>query len=294
MRDERGYWYLLTGVLIGAVLGLLYAWLVQPVQYTHTSPASLRSDFKDQYRRLISAAFLANGDLVRAKARLDLLNDEDSYRVLAEQAQRSMAEGASFDEARAMGLLAAAIKQGAPVISPTLPPVPASPLAETTAPEAALTATLAVTLTLDGTPLPLFIPTSPSLSATASSLQAPLLALTPSPTPGAPFVLVNREQLCDSGLGQAQIQVLALDAAAQPVSGVEIIVTWAGGENHFFTGLQPEISVGYADFTMTPGITYTLRLAEGGQPIPGLSTSECKGADGGTYLSNWRLEFSQP
>ena len=37
MRDEeRGHWYLLTGLILGFVLGLLYAWLVQPVKFVDT------------------------------------------------------------------------------------------------------------------------------------------------------------------------------------------------------------------------------------------------------------------
>ena len=35
MRDSRGPWYLLTGLAIGAVLGVLYAWGVQPVNIKH-------------------------------------------------------------------------------------------------------------------------------------------------------------------------------------------------------------------------------------------------------------------
>ena len=36
----------------------------------------------------------------------------------------------------------------------------------------------------------------------------------------------------------------------QPIEGQEIIVSWSGGEESFFTGLKPEISDGYADFQM--------------------------------------------
>ncbi|MBI1865988.1 MAG: HD-GYP domain-containing protein, partial [Nitrospirae bacterium] len=43
---------------------------------------------------------------------------------------------------------------------------------------------------------------------------------------------------------------------------IEIVVVWDAGEDHFFTGLKPELGQGYADFTMTEGVSYTLRLAE--------------------------------
>lgn len=296
MRDQRGPWYLLTGIIIGVVIGLLYAWLVQPVQYTNTTPASLRTDSKNQYRALIAAAYMANGDLVRARARLELLGDPDPYRFLAEQAQHTLADGKSFEEARALGMLAAALKQTPSIAGATQ----ASPGKVGTAvlSTPGLTATIAVTLTLNGVTLPTASSINPISTPATIPLElptgTPLPTRTPTATPGAPFVLSTREQLCEQTLGQGLIQVVALDAASQPVPGVEVIVTWEGGENHFFTGLKPEISIGYADFTMTPGITYTLRLAEGGQPITGLVASECEGSDGQRYWGNWRLEFIQP
>ena len=45
---------------------------------------------------------------------------------------------------------------------------------------------------------------------------------------------------------------------------------------------------------MTPGVVYTLRLAEGGQIIPNLSASECEAADGNRYWGSWLLIFEQP
>ena len=117
MEENRGAWYLLTGVVLGLVLGLVIIWL-RPVEYVDTSPSSLRADFKDRYRALIAAAYLSDGDVVRARARLELLGDTDAFRALAEQAQRTLAEGNSPQESRALGLLAVALN---PAGGQTLP-----------------------------------------------------------------------------------------------------------------------------------------------------------------------------
>jgi hypothetical protein len=304
MNDERGPWYLLTGLVLGAVIGLLYAWVIQPVQYTNTTPASLRTDFKDQYRALIAAAYLANGDLVRAKARLALLKDADVYRSLAEQAQRTLADGSSPEEARALGLLAVALGQPPPTVvesvTTTLSTLPLTQTLALTPNSTALvftgtlttpsiTATLSLTTTAQSRPT-----RTPGATLTPSPTGTPLPTRTPTPTPGAPFVLKSQDSVCDPSLAEGLIQVETSDAAGNPVPGVEIVVTWDGGENHFFTGFKPELGLGYADFTMTPGITYTLRLAEGGQPISGLSAGECETADGKRYWGALRLQFEQP
>ncbi len=134
-EPRRGSWYLLTGLIIGLIAGLVYAWQVQPVQYFDTSPAALRQPDKDQYRVAIALAYLSNRDLVRASARLELLGDKDSYLTLTEQAQRTLAQGNMAEEARALGQLALDLGQarqtpGSPEANPT-PPVPENPATAT-------------------------------------------------------------------------------------------------------------------------------------------------------------------
>ncbi len=127
MRQKQGYWYLLTGILIGFLAGLAVAWIIKPVEYTDTSPASLQPIYKDRYRVLIAVAYAASGDLVRAKARLKLLGDENPLQALTVQAQRTLAEGSSPEEARSLSLLASAMGQ-APAGQPaTITPFPTLP-----------------------------------------------------------------------------------------------------------------------------------------------------------------------
>jgi len=293
-RDERGPWYLLTGVVLGFAMSLLYTWLFSPVKYIDTAPGLLRADFKDQYRALIAAAYVADKDLARAQVRLKLLSDPDVVRALTIQAQSALAQGRPDTEVRALGVLALALSQGV------------TPVATTA--QATVTLTATPMSTISPTPVVAWSATSAVLSGTithgttspASSLRTPLPTPTPlptrtqTPTPGAPFVLKDLKQVCDTHLAQPLIQVETRDAANQPVPGVEVIVSWDGGENHFFTGLKSELSLGYADFTMTPGVKYALRLAEGGQPVPDLTSTECAQGVMDRYWGSLKLVFVQP
>lgn len=303
MRDERGPWYLITGLVLGAVMGVLIAWWYQPVQYTDTAPDSLRTDFKDQYRALIASAYMADGDLVRARARLELLKDQDVFKVLAEQAQRTLAEGNAPQEARALGMLAVALGQSPPTLLPSSDGSPsASPVGDTLSSTASAVVeitpalapgTQATAPTLTSTTIFTLTPTSnQELNPSPTFMLLPTRTLTP--TPGAPFALKSEELSCKDDLGTPLIIVQALDAAGQGVPGVEAVVEWDGGESHFFTGLKPELGLGYADFAMTPGVVYTLRLAEGGQVIPNLASSECEANDSERFWGSWVLVFEQP
>ena len=273
--EERGPWYLLTGLILGIILGVLYTRYLQPVEYIDTSPALLRQDFKDQYRLLIAVAYSANGDLVRAKARLELLKDPDIFRALSEQAQHSLAENGSSIEARSLGLLAIALGQA--------PPGPA--LAVT---QAAQPPTGAPSL---ATPADLS-----SSSPTASANSDLVTALPPESlaSPAGPFTLLNQEKSCDQNLLAPLIQIQVTDKSDQPVSGVPVIVTWTGGVERFYTGLKPEQGLGYADYMLDPSMVYSLQVGEGSQPVTDLVAAECEAAAGDRFWGAWLLTFIQP
>ena len=109
MVEARRPWYLLTGLVVGLALGLVFAWVIYPVKYVDTAPQALRADFKARYRSLIAQAYAASGDLGRARARLALLGDADAMAALAAQAQQIVAAGGSQPEARSLALLASAL-----------------------------------------------------------------------------------------------------------------------------------------------------------------------------------------
>lgn len=302
MRDERGHWYLLTGLVLGVVLGLSYAWLISPREYTDTSPASLRANFKDQYRAMIAAAFVANGNLPRARDRLNLLHDENVPRTLTEQAQRSLAEGDSPSVVQALGLLSVALGQ---VATPSLFPGSADNFlatAGTPPADLSLSATVSATSQVESPTIQATEPgasstpldQTPAVTRTLLSTGTPLPTRTPTPTSGSPFVLQSQTFICDQELSGPMIQVVAQDSAGKEIPRVEVVVTWEGGEDHFFTGLKPELGQGFADFSMAPGVIYTLQLAGGGQVIPDLIAAECATESGDRYWGSWLLVFTRP
>lgn len=313
MNDDRGSWYLLTAILLGLGLGLVYSWVISPAEFIDTPPFSLREDYKDRYRASIAAAYMATGNLQRAQARLDLLRDEDPGLALVAQAQQDLAAGENVIDAQAVAELAAALGQ-APTPLPTIPESTASHT-PTTQPSSTVTATSLPTATRTETPTPEITGTAtptqtleitsgstltPTVTGTPRSTLAPTKSPTPipSPTPTAtllpPFVLDNQILVCNPLIGEPQLQVFVSNAAGVGIPGVEVIVIWNGGEEHFFTGLKPDIDIGYADYVMQPEIAYTLQVADGGQLISNLSAPPCTTDDQDPYWGSWRLVFSHP
>ena len=263
----------MTGAILGLVVGLFYSWVVSPVKYVDAPPYALRADFKNNYRVLVAAAYLYSNDLVRAEDRLAQLRDDDPAQSLAMQAQQALAAGRPEAEVRALGLLAIALGEG---FTP-----PASSTAHSQ--EAIILTPGAENTT-----------TPPGVIGTPANTILPSSTATPTPAEGASFVVGETRLACNPAQPVPLIQVEILDAAQNPVPGLELVVTWEGGEDHFFTGLKPELGLGYADFNMTPGVVYSFHLEGGEQEVDDLSAAECQAEDGSRYWGSWRLTFIQP
>ena len=154
------------------------------------------------------------------------------------------------------------------------------------------------------TPTPQATPTvtpTPTLTPTPTNTPrptvTPYLLPTHPPTPTVPgaFGFSGKRLLCDPNSKQPLIQVLTLGATGVPVPGVEVRVTWADGSDRFFTGLKPELGVGYGDFVMKPLVDYAVALAATPDSVvAGLTAETCTDVDGQTFPGSWQIVFSQP
>lgn len=282
--NKRLFFFSLLALALGLGLGLTYAWLISPLRIADDSPRALRADFKDRFRAAIAAAYASTGDLERARARLALLGDPDPAQALTAQAQRMLASGESLESVRQVALLAS-ILQGQQVVP--------SPLASPTL-IATLSSPFPVEVTFTPGPAVLSTYTQPAGTPFLPATSTPRPTRTPTATLGAPYQLVGQDTLCDPDLAEGLLQVIVLNAVRRPVPGAEIIVAWSSGEEHFFTGLKPELGNGYADFVMAPETIYSVRMADGGTPASDLSAPVCTATDGSLYYGGLRITFQQP
>jgi hypothetical protein len=277
MRQERrGSWYLLTGVILGVAMGLFYSWVISPVKYVDAPPYALRADYREEYRALVAAAYMYSHDLVRAQDRLKELKDDNPAQSITMQAQRALAEGQPEAVIRALSLLASALVQNGIPASPSLDTL----IPSTTSPDSSQEENAPPSNTLQT-----LVPSTPP-GALPTSIS--------SPPPGIAFVLQDSSLICNIDQPDPLIQVEVQDAAGQPLPGIELTVSWAEGVDAFFTGLQPELGLGYGDFLMTPNVVYSVRPADGGQEVNDLIATECVADDGSRYWGSWMLTFIQP
>jgi hypothetical protein len=253
----------LLGIIIGAALGVFYGWVISPVKYVDTDPASLRADYKEQYVLLVASAYRTDGDLERARIRLSKLKDPDPLSSIIALAQRMAADG---QDAAALAGLAADLGGGLQPVTP----VPSPTGVQANAPT----------------------PTPPDVvSPTLTPFSAPTAGVTP--TPDDDYALVLQEPYCNDQQRQPLIIADVIDSASAPLPGVRLSVAWAEGNDAFVTGLKPEISSSYGDFLMEAGTTYSVQIGSRTPPVPGLVAPTCTSADGDRYPGAVRLVFQR-
>lgn len=62
-------------IIIGIVLGLLYGWLIDPVDFVDTTPNTLRTDYKADYVLMVAEIYSTDRDAEEAVIRLTFLGD---------------------------------------------------------------------------------------------------------------------------------------------------------------------------------------------------------------------------
>lgn len=98
-----------VALLGGMGLGLWYGWVLDPVEYRDTDVSHLASVYRDEYVLMVGEAFVLDGDLDAARARLALLDLPDPAVQVADSAEAALARGASLLDVQALARLAAAL-----------------------------------------------------------------------------------------------------------------------------------------------------------------------------------------
>ncbi len=272
----------LIGALLGLALGLIYGWLINPVTVPSVPASQLSPAFKQEYLFLVSQSYAVEGDLEQAKTRLGALKEPDLRKFLSDQLTGFLREGRRPDEVQNLAALAKALGVEGQVISffgPTPEPQTVTPTPETRVP--AFTATSPPTL-----------PPPPPPTFTPTPTQRPTRTPRPTATPIPAFRLLEQERACLGDEAVSRIEVETLDAFLDPLPGIEVLVSWQGGSDRFYTGFKPAFGAGYGDFEMEKGVSYSVSLAGGSPQINGLQLQRCPVSAGGLE-GGWRLTFQR-
>lgn len=254
---------LLLAVAAGIGGGLYYSWVVDPAAYVDTPPDTLRVADRQVYLALVGDLYAYDGDLDLARERLAQLGVPADGAALAAEVESYLDAGASLEDVRGIAHLAQELGASGGVLLVFA----SGPVAQ---PSATRPATVPAGTTSTATP-------------------------TPTPTPRPTFLLVEQTALCAEPGAAGKIGVRVQDTTGEPMAGVEVVINWSGGQDHFFTGLHPGQGSGYGDFRMAPRAEYEVSLATLQSEVArGLASSVPQGlCHEGIRAVDWQITFRQ-
>jgi hypothetical protein len=251
----------LAAMAAGVVGGLIYTWVLDPIESYESAPDALCVEDKMVYLAIVGDLYAVEGELSLAEARLAELDVKADGPVLAGLIEQYLDGGGRPEAVRNLAHLAQGLGASGGVLM-----VFAS--APGPSPEPTLTA-----------------PPEPGTSPTPA----------PSVTPAPSFRLAEKTAVCAAPGQPSLIAIWVQDAVGNGLASVEVVVSWATGQDRFFTGLRPERGVGYADFQMSSQVEYDVALAGyRGEVAQGLTADLAPGlCPTGTVGLDWRVTFEQ-
>jgi len=74
----------LLALILGISLGLIYGWVISPVQYVDTTPDTLRADYRADYVLMVAEAYQREQDGDLAVRRLAILGSQPPGQIAAQ------------------------------------------------------------------------------------------------------------------------------------------------------------------------------------------------------------------
>lgn len=119
--NMKGYVYFFGAVLAGIGLGLLYGWVVSPVQFYDTTPGTLRIDYQSDYVLMAAEAYAREQDALLAVERLYLLGAINPAEKVQEAIVFAVQAGYAPADLAVMRELGEAVRTWNSALDPTLP-----------------------------------------------------------------------------------------------------------------------------------------------------------------------------
>src|ERR1700690_1403449 len=84
-------------IAIGIGLGLFYGWVISPVQFVDTTPASMRADYRADYVLMIAEAYHADQNTDLAIRRLAVFGSDSPAEIASQALQTGQTIGYSAE-----------------------------------------------------------------------------------------------------------------------------------------------------------------------------------------------------
>ena len=115
------WFFILIAAALGLSLGLVYGWIINPVQYTDITPDALRIDYRTDYVLMVAEAYRAEQDPALAAQRLAILGSDPPALIAGEAYNFARQTIYPADDLAPIQELAVALQAWQPIPGTSLP-----------------------------------------------------------------------------------------------------------------------------------------------------------------------------
>ena len=112
---------ILIAALLGLTLGLVYGWVIEPVQYIDITPDALRIDYRTDYVLMVAEAFQAEQDSALAAQRLAVLGSNPPALITGEAYDYAQQSAYPVDDLALIQELSVALQTWQPIPGTNMP-----------------------------------------------------------------------------------------------------------------------------------------------------------------------------
>jgi len=268
-------WGLLgVGIVIGLIVGLVYTWVIAPPEYSDVVPVGMREYFRQDWIRMTALAYGVDGNLERARLRLEGLSPDEVRQSVVQTLDDAVAAGRPLLLLQRLSELAQSYGADAPVVAIYTSQTPVGPTA--------------------AAPSPTVTATPPPPTPTPQPTLTPFFLPSPTPDLFSPYTIISQTLTCtpNSGVGVSLVfsqttRVRGRDRVEyKPIPGHTVWLLWEDGAYRATTGFKPEQGLGYADFEITTGHTYKLYMdTPTGLPLSTIQSAPCTPEEGEGWIT---------
>jgi len=115
---KRFFISLLTGVVLGIIAGLVYGWVISPIEYTNGPVTALRQDYIEDYTVMVAEGYVADQNVGGAFERLRLLQTENIPLHVQTITETYISNSRNIADIQALVALSEAMGRLTPIMEP--------------------------------------------------------------------------------------------------------------------------------------------------------------------------------
>lgn len=106
--------FIVLGLLLGVAVGLIYGWVIRPVEQIGIAPQSLKQEFRVDYVLMVAEAYADNEQLEQARVRLASLGPDNPINYVLEAINYGVEQAFDYDDLQTLNRLVIDLRNNPP------------------------------------------------------------------------------------------------------------------------------------------------------------------------------------